>query len=143
MMENIEIFDGTGSNKIRRRRHGSYFHVNTKHRAILMSNDAKIAIFGLERANPSKLIVVHSKIERKWYVAEPANNLFGNGFEAKPKDPNNRTSVWTVGSPCVDVFKKMIAEMNGGTINETHVVSLIEDPIEYEGMKLFPLELNQ
>lgn len=143
MMENIEIFDGAGSNQISRRRHGSYFHVNTKYRTILMSNDAKIAVFGLDRTQPSKLIVVHSKIERKWYVAEPANNLFGTGFEAKPKNPENRTSVWVIAGPCVDVFKKMIAEMNGGKVADTHVVNVGEEAVEYEGMKLFPLTLNQ
>lgn len=143
MMENIEIFDGIGSKTIRRRRHGAYFHVNMKNRHVLMSNDARIAVFGLDRFTPSKLIFVHSKIERKWYVAEPKENtLFGSGYEAKPKDTNNRSSVWTVNNGAAEVLKKMIAEVNGGKVDETHTIAVGTETVDYEGMKLFPLTLN-
>lgn len=135
MQETIEIF-GRDGGQPKKHRKGIFVTVNMKNRNAYLSRDARDQIFGKDTKKEGRLLIIHSKIEKRWYFAKAGGDLFNGGFECIQNDMKADDSVWRING-AFPALKAMIAEMVPGNQKERIVFTFDSVPSKYENMNLY------
>ena len=141
-MENneIEIF-GSGNQRINKKvSRGLFMSANTKYSNLLMTHDLATKLFGSD-VQEGRINIIHSKIENNWYIASTNGSLFDNGFQCLPSDASKVSSYRINGA--MAIIKKMIKSLTGEDKETRYVITVSENAIEYDGMKLYKLTIKK
>lgn len=135
--ETIEVYGASTETQGTYR--GMYISVNVKNERIYLSRELSEVLF--PGRDSGKMKIVHTKIEDNWYITSCEKTLFDDGFECLKNDIK-QNSVFRVNG-AKDVFKKIVNSLCGDNLPERCYLTVIETPINYDGMNLYKITFKK
>lgn len=142
MNSEIEIFGQTPTAAVKKTRRGLYMKTNMKHKSCYVSRELKDVLFPAG-SKSGKVLIIHSKIEKTWYIAAAIGDLFKGGYECVANDVSKPDSIFRINGAS-DVMNKMITEMTDGNVEEiTYTLDVERTSVEYDKMNLHKITLSK